>query len=151
MTSALLMRFPDAVLVEDASAMRETLSRVAELIDHPEKESDLALDLQGSDFERRVWNALREIPVGATANYGDIAARVGSPRDAREVAQACANNILAVVIPCHRVVKKDGSISGYRWGARRKRALLDRERSAHALSGSPLPGPDGNPHGISLG
>jgi AraC family transcriptional regulator, regulatory protein of adaptative response / methylated-DNA-[protein]-cysteine methyltransferase len=146
MKAALLSRFTDAILVEDASALRETLGRVAVLIDHPEKTSGLALDLQGSDFELRVWDALREIPAGTTASYGEIAARVGSPREAREVAEACANNILAVVVPCHRVVKKDGAISGYRWGVRRKRALLERERSAYLL-----PGPDGNPHRIPLG
>jgi AraC family transcriptional regulator of adaptative response/methylated-DNA-[protein]-cysteine methyltransferase len=126
--STLLKRFPDAVLTEDASALRETLDYVADLIDHPEKDSGLALDLQGTDFELRVWHALRKIPTGTTAGYGDIAVRIGSPRDARAVAEACANNILAVVVPCHRVVKKDGSISGYRWGVRRKRALLERER-----------------------
>ena len=95
------------------------------------------LDLQGSDFECRVWKALREIPAGTTATYGEIAGRVGAPRQAREVGEACAANKLAVVVPCHRIVKKDGSISGYRWGVRRKRALLEREHSAGLLQ--PLP------------
>ena len=102
-------------------------------IDHPENDAALTLDLQGSEFECRVWNALREIPAGTTTTYGEIAARLGVPRQAREVGEACAANKLAVVVPCHRVVKKDGSISGYRWGVRRKRKLLEREHSARLL------------------
>jgi AraC family transcriptional regulator of adaptative response/methylated-DNA-[protein]-cysteine methyltransferase len=138
---ALHTRFPDAEIVEDSAALRETLGLAAELIDHPENGSDLALDQQGSAFELRVWNALRQIPAGTTASYGEIAARLGSPREAREVAEACAANILAIAVPCHRVVKKDGSISGYRWGFARKRTLLARERlarehRAHLLQGS---------------
>jgi AraC family transcriptional regulator of adaptative response/methylated-DNA-[protein]-cysteine methyltransferase len=127
---ALHTRFPDAEIVEDSVALGEMLGLAAELIDHPENGSDLALDLQGSAFELRVWNALRQIPAGTTASYGEIAARLGSPREAREVAEACAANILAIAVPCHRVVKKDGSISGYRWGFARKRTLLARERLA---------------------
>lgn len=146
MREGLQARFVDAHIVEDASALREVLGHIAELIDHPEKTTDLALDLQGSEFECRVWNALREIPVGTTMSYGEIAARIGSPREAREVAEACAANILAVVVPCHRVVKKDGSISGYRWGVRRKRALLENEHRAN-----PLPGFASHPHGTLLG
>jgi AraC family transcriptional regulator of adaptative response/methylated-DNA-[protein]-cysteine methyltransferase len=125
--------FPDADLVEDPAALQATLGRLGELIEHPESEGDFALDLRGSAFELEVWTALREIPAGTTATYGEIAARVGSPRKAREVGEACAANRLAVVIPCHRIVKKDGSISGYRWGVRRKRALLEREHSARLL------------------
>jgi len=146
MRAGLHARFGDVAIVEDVSALRETVSRVAALIDHPEKATDLALDLQGSDFELRVWNALQEIPVGTTASYGEIAAKLGAPREAREVAEACAANILAVVVPCHRVVKKDGSISGYRWGYRRKRALLESEHRAN-----PLPRSAGDPHGTLLG
>jgi AraC family transcriptional regulator, regulatory protein of adaptative response / methylated-DNA-[protein]-cysteine methyltransferase len=126
-------RFPDADLVEDQAALGETVGKLAVMIDHPKHETGLTLDLQGSDFECRVWNALREIPVGTTTTYGEIAARLGMPRQAREVGEACAANRLAVVVPCHRVVKKDGSISGYRWGVRRKRKLLERERSARLL------------------
>jgi AraC family transcriptional regulator of adaptative response/methylated-DNA-[protein]-cysteine methyltransferase len=129
----LAARFPAAELIEDPAALRETLGRLAQLIDHPEKDAGLTLDLQGSDFECLVWNALREVPAGETATYGEIAARVGAPRQAREVGEACAGNRLAVVVPCHRIVKKDGSISGYRWGVRRKRALLEREHSARLL------------------
>ena len=126
-------RFPDADLVEDPASLRDTLDRLTGLIEHPESNGDFALDLQGSTFELKVWQALRDIPSGTTATNGEIAARVGSPRDAREVGEACAANKLAVVVPCHRIVKKDGSISGYRWGVRRKRALLEREHRARLL------------------
>jgi AraC family transcriptional regulator of adaptative response/methylated-DNA-[protein]-cysteine methyltransferase len=126
--AALRDRFPEADIVEDTVAMREPLRRLAELIEHPEAGKDAPLDMRGSEFELRVWNALREIRAGETVSYGDIAARIGSPKEAREVAEACAANMLAVVVPCHRVVKKDGSISGYRWGVKRKRALIARER-----------------------
>jgi len=133
---ALRARFPDASIVEDPEALRETLGVAGELVEHPESGVDLALDPQGSAFELRVWDALRKIPAGTTASYGEIAARLGSPREAREVAEACAANILAIAVPCHRVVKKDGSISGYRWGFARKRTLLAREHSAGLLRGS---------------
>jgi AraC family transcriptional regulator, regulatory protein of adaptative response / methylated-DNA-[protein]-cysteine methyltransferase len=129
----LRLRFPDADLVEDPASLQETLDRLAALIEHPESDGDFALDLQGSPFELKVWQALRDIPAGTTTTYGEIAARVGSPREAREVGEACAANKLAVVVPCHRIVKKDGSISGYRWGVRRKRALLEREHRARLL------------------
>jgi len=126
-------RFPEAALVEDPAALGETIAKLGALIDRPDANVTIDLDLQGSDFECRVWNALREIPTGMTASYGEIAARIGAPRLAREVGEACAANKLAVVVPCHRVVKKDGSISGYRWGVRRKRTLLEREHSARLL------------------
>jgi AraC family transcriptional regulator, regulatory protein of adaptative response / methylated-DNA-[protein]-cysteine methyltransferase len=131
-TDALQARFPEAAVVEDPSVMAGTIARLGELIEHPERASDLPLDPQGSGFERRVWEALRLIPAGETVSYGEIAARLDSPRETREVAEACAANSLAVLIPCHRVVRKDGSIAGYRWGFRRKRALLERERQAIA-------------------
>lgn len=126
----LRVRFPEADLVHDPAFMQATLARLTGLIEHPEAELDLPLDMRGTEFELRVWNALREIPAGQTVNYGEIAAKIGSPRDAREVAEACAANTLAVIVPCHRVVKKDGSISGYRWGFKRKRALIEREHTA---------------------
>lgn len=126
-------RFPDAHIVEDPAALEKTLGKPAALIDHPEDGVEFPLDLRGSPFELRVWQVLREIPAGTTATYGEIAARLGSPREAREVGEACANNRLAVVVPCHRIVKKDGSISGYRWGVQRKRALLEREHRANLL------------------
>jgi AraC family transcriptional regulator of adaptative response/methylated-DNA-[protein]-cysteine methyltransferase len=126
-------RFPDADLVKDPAALQATLGRLGELIEHPEGDGNFALDLRGSAFELKVWNALLGIPAGTTTTYGEIAARVGSPREAREVGEACAANKLAVVVPCHRIVKKDGSISGYRWGVRRKRELLEREHRACLL------------------
>jgi AraC family transcriptional regulator of adaptative response/methylated-DNA-[protein]-cysteine methyltransferase len=126
-------RFPNADLVEDPAALQETVAKLARLIDHPENNAEFALDLQGSPFELKVWQALGEIPAGTTATYGEIAARLGAPRDAREVGEACAANRIAVVVPCHRIVKKDGSISGYRWGVKRKRALLEREHRARLL------------------
>ncbi|HEY2817202.1 MAG TPA: methylated-DNA--[protein]-cysteine S-methyltransferase, partial [Casimicrobiaceae bacterium] len=85
------------------------------------------LDVRGTAFQRRVWEALAGIPAGDTASYAEIAKRIGSPKSVRAVAQACAANALAVAIPCHRVVRNDGALSGYRWGVERKRALLDRE------------------------
>jgi len=129
----LAARFPGAELVEDPMSLQETLAKVAGLIEHPEDDFDFALDLRGSPFELKVWQALRDVPAGTITTYGEIAARLGSPRQAREVGEACAANRLAVVVPCHRIVKKDGSISGYRWGFRRKRALLEREHRARLL------------------
>ena len=137
------VRFPGADLVEDQAALSKTIDKLTALIDRPEDDPGLTLDLQGSDFECRVWNALRGIPVGATTTYGEIATRLGVPRQAREVGEACAANRLAIVVPCHRVVKKDGSISGYRWGVRRKRKLLEREHSARLLQPAVVP-----PHGM---
>ncbi len=138
----LAARFPEADPVEDPAALKDTIARLVQLIDHPGGEADFALDLQGSDFECRVWNALREIPSGTTASYGELAARLRAPRQAREVGEACAANSLAVVVPCHRIVKKNGSISVYRWGVRRKRALLEREHSARLLRPA-IAGPHG--------
>ncbi len=86
--------------------------------------------MRGTAFQQRVWRALREIPAGSTATYAEIAARIGAPKSVRAVAGACAANSLAVAIPCHRVVRSDGSLSGYRWGVERKRALLQREATA---------------------
>ena len=127
---ALRLRFPDADLVEAPEAMAQTVAELSRLIDHPQLNSTLALDLRGSEFELRVWQALREIPAGQTLSYGTIAARLGAPGMAREVGAACAANTLAVIVPCHRVLKKDGSLSGYRWGVKRKRALLEQEARA---------------------
>lgn len=120
-------RHPDASLVEDRDALSELLAGIVDLIQHPERDNDLPVDMQGSDFELRVWKALRAVPAGITVTYGDVAARIGVPKEAREVGEACAANPLAVVVPCHRVVKRDGSISGYRWGVKRKRILLANE------------------------
>jgi AraC family transcriptional regulator of adaptative response/methylated-DNA-[protein]-cysteine methyltransferase len=91
---------------------------------------DFPLDVRGTPFQQRVWQALREIPSGATASYAEIATRIGQPKAVRAVAHACASNAIAVAIPCHRAVRKDGALSGYRWGVARKRALLNRETAA---------------------
>ena len=91
---------------------------------------DLPLDLRGTAFQQRVWQVLRELPLGTTASYADVAARIGAPKAVRAVAQACGANPLAVAIPCHRVVRTDGALSGYRWGVARKQALLAREAAA---------------------
>ncbi|HJR72727.1 MAG TPA: methylated-DNA--[protein]-cysteine S-methyltransferase [Luteimonas sp.] len=123
-------RFPDAEWISDQAGLELELAAVAAFVDRPQNGLDLPLDAHGDDFQQRVWNALRAIPAGATASYGEIARRIGEPRAAREVATACAANPLAVAIPCHRVIKSDGSLSGYRWGIARKRALLAREAQA---------------------
>ena len=100
---------------------------VIAFIETPKAGLDLPLDVQGTAFQQRVWSALRTIPVGTTASYADVAQAIGSPKSVRAVAQACAANALAVAIPCHRVVRTDGSLSGYRWGIDRKRQLLESE------------------------
>lgn len=120
-------RFPAATLSEGAKAT-EILSWVIDYIEASTTEVDVPLDLRGTEFQRRVWLALREIPPGTTASYAEIAKRIGRPNSVRAVAQACAANALAVVVPCHRVVRSDGDVSGYRWGVERKRALLAREQ-----------------------
>jgi AraC family transcriptional regulator of adaptative response/methylated-DNA-[protein]-cysteine methyltransferase len=101
--------------------------------------TSLPLDTRGTAFQERVWQALREIPPGTTASYAEIAERIGLPRAVRAVAQACGKNRLAVAIPCHRVVRRDGQLSGYRWGVERKRDLLERERDALAVNGPSAP------------
>jgi AraC family transcriptional regulator of adaptative response/methylated-DNA-[protein]-cysteine methyltransferase len=120
-------RFPNATLTEHPAAMASTIAALAQLVDRPDQEPAIPLDIRGTDYEKKVWELLRQIPPGTTTNYGAIAAQMGT-RDARDVTAAIANNTLAILVPCHRVVKKDGSLSGYRWGATRKRALLERER-----------------------
>ena len=125
--SQLRARFPEAELRRDPQRLATVLRRVIGFIDSPSGELDLPLDPKGTDFQRRVWSALMKIPAGATASYADIARRINAPKSMRAVAQACGANPLALAIPCHRVVRSDGALSGYRWGAMRKRALLERE------------------------
>lgn len=125
--SALHARFPDADLVRHQEELAEIATTVAALIDDPVQDCNLPLDMRGTAYEVNVWTMLREIPAGQTTTYGALAAKLGT-RDARDVTQAIANHAIAVIVPCHRVIKKDGSISGYRWGVRRKRALLAREQ-----------------------
>ena len=122
-------RFPNANLIGGDHAFEQLVAQVVGFVEAPAIGLELPLDVRGTAFQQRVWQALRDIPAGSTASYGEIARRIGSPRAVRAVAQACAANALAVAIPCHRVVRHDGGLSGYRWGVQRKRTLLDREAS----------------------
>ena len=123
-------RFPKAASVEDDPDLAGWVGAVVAFLEAPQGGLDLPLDIRGTAFQRRVWMALRQIPVGATASYGEVAARIGQPTAARAVAQACAANELALVVPCHRVVRSDGRVGGYRWGTERKEWLLEREAQA---------------------
>lgn len=120
-------RFRHAELVGGDAGFEQLVARVVALVETPRLGLDLPLDVRGTAFQQRVWQALREIPAGRTTSYSAVAARIGAPRSVRAVASACAANTLAVAIPCHRVVRIDGGLSGYRWGVERKRALLERE------------------------
>jgi AraC family transcriptional regulator, regulatory protein of adaptative response / methylated-DNA-[protein]-cysteine methyltransferase len=119
-------RFPKANLT-DEQGHSELVAQVASLIERPGAGLDLPLDVHGTAFQQLVWGAVRRIPPGSTASYTEIARKIGAPGAVRAVAQACGANTLAVAIPCHRVIRNDGSLSGYRWGVERKRALLARE------------------------
>lgn len=119
-------RFPKARLVGGDEDFERTVALIVAMVERP-TDLELPLDVRGTAFQQRVWQALREIPRGSTASYAEIAARIGQPKAVRAVARACAANEIAVAIPCHRVVRMDGSASGYRWGVERKRALLARE------------------------
>lgn len=123
-------RHPGAMLTVDDTEPGALAARVIAGIERPGNTPPVPLDMRGTEFQRTVWRALGEIPMGSTASYTDVAIRIGLPTSARAVARACAANPLAVVVPCHRVVRSDGTLSGYRWGAERKRALLAREASA---------------------
>jgi AraC family transcriptional regulator, regulatory protein of adaptative response / methylated-DNA-[protein]-cysteine methyltransferase len=123
-------RFPRAELIGGDAGFEATVAKVVGFVEAPGLGLDLPLDLRGTAFQRRVWQALREVPVGSTASYAEIARRIKAPKAVRAVAGACAANALAVAIPCHRVVRSDGALSGYRWGVERKRSLLDREARA---------------------
>ena len=119
--------FPHAEPAPEDDGSAQTLAAVILAVDRPGIPPDLPLDIRGTAFQQRVWAALRRIPAGETVNYAQLAERLGMPQGARAVASACAANRLAVLIPCHRAVRKDGGLAGYRWGLERKRALLDRE------------------------
>ena len=123
-------RFSRATLIGGDASFEHLIARVVGFVEMPRLGLNLPLDVRGTAFQQRVWQALREIPPGETASYAQIAARIGAPKSARAVARACSANPLAVVIPCHRVVHSDGNISGYRWGVERKRQLLQREAQA---------------------
>jgi AraC family transcriptional regulator, regulatory protein of adaptative response / methylated-DNA-[protein]-cysteine methyltransferase len=119
--------FPKARLYNDEARLYAWFERVRDFVLLPREALDLPVDIQGTAFQSRVWRALREIPFGETQSYTDVAKRLGEPRAVRAVAQACARNRVALLIPCHRVVASDGRVSGYRWGPSRKQALLARE------------------------
>jgi methylated-DNA-[protein]-cysteine S-methyltransferase/AraC family transcriptional regulator of adaptative response/methylated-DNA-[protein]-cysteine methyltransferase len=124
----LASRFLGKVLVEDKAALSNDLAAIARFIETPGAGLDLPLDMRhGTPFQQRVWEVLRAIPCGATITYTALARHLGQPNGARAVATACAANAIALGIPCHRVVRTDGTLSGYRWGIERKRALLDKE------------------------
>jgi AraC family transcriptional regulator of adaptative response/methylated-DNA-[protein]-cysteine methyltransferase len=127
MEDALRARFPDIDVVESQTELADVIAKVEQAIEQPSLNLDLPLDLRGTPYQVKVWTMLQSIPAGETTSYGALAAELGT-RDARDVTEAIATNPIAVLVPCHRVVKKDGSISGYRWGVKRKRALLAREQ-----------------------
>jgi AraC family transcriptional regulator of adaptative response/methylated-DNA-[protein]-cysteine methyltransferase len=120
-------QFPKANLIGGDAGFEQLVAKVVGFVEAPERCLDLPLDIRGTAFQQRVWQALRNIPAGSTASYTDVAKLIGSPNSVRAVAQACAANALAVAIPCHRVVRSDGDLSGYRWGVDRKRTLLAKE------------------------
>lgn len=123
-------QFPKANLIGGEPGYEDLVANVVGFVEEPRIGLDLPLDIRGTAFQQRVWKALQQIPAGSTASYADIAQKIGSPKAVRAVAQACGANTLAVAIPCHRVIKNDGSLSGYRWGVERKQALLKREARA---------------------
>jgi AraC family transcriptional regulator of adaptative response/methylated-DNA-[protein]-cysteine methyltransferase len=129
MEDALRARFPDAEVVREQPALTDTLAKIARAIEEPGFDPAIPLDMRGTAYEIQVWSMLRTLPIGETVSYGSLAAKLGTG-DARDVTKAIASNPIAVLVPCHRVIKKDGSISGYRWGVKRKRELLAREQHA---------------------
>jgi AraC family transcriptional regulator, regulatory protein of adaptative response / methylated-DNA-[protein]-cysteine methyltransferase len=122
-------RFPKAIIIGGDQHFEKLIAKVVGFVEAPKLGFDLPLDVRGTAFQQRVWQALREIPVGSTASYSQIAKRIGRPKAVRAVAQACASNAIAVAIPCHRVLRTDGDLSGYRWGVERKAKLLKREKA----------------------
>lgn len=123
-------QFPRAEIIDADPDFEDIVSTVVASVETPSLTKHLPLDLRGTAFQHRVWNALREIPAGTTLTYSDLARQIDSPSSARAVARACATNNVALVVPCHRVIRKSGDLAGYRWGIERKQALLDRERSS---------------------
>jgi AraC family transcriptional regulator, regulatory protein of adaptative response / methylated-DNA-[protein]-cysteine methyltransferase len=129
-TRELAQRFPESRRTRHARRLARTLKRVLAFSESPDAQLDLPLDPGGTEFQQRVWRALRDIPIGTTASYAEVARRIAAPKSFRAVAQACGANSIALAIPCHRVVRNDGALSGYRWGVARKRVLLEREALA---------------------
>ena len=124
-------RLPKAKLLGNESGYEDLVAKVVGMIEAPGVGLDLPMDIRGTAFQQRVWKALQQIPPGTTATYTEIAKKIGMPKAVRAVAQACGSNMLAVAIPCHRVIRNDGSLSGYCWGVERKRVLLERECNQH--------------------
>src|SRR6266702_6189777 len=120
-------RFAQSRLIAADGKLDRLVAKVIKFVEAPKVGLDVPLDPRGTEFQQRVWLALQDIPAGSTASYTDIASRIGAPKSVRAVAQACGANAIAVAIPCHRVVRNDGALSGYRWGVERKRVLLARE------------------------
>lgn len=123
----LQQRFPKSTLVAGDVDLKKNLLQIIKLVEKPQGNISLPLDIRGTLFQQRVWQALQQIPAGETRSYSEIAEAIGSPKAIRAVAGACAANAIAVIIPCHRVVRSDGNLSGYRWGTERKKILLQRE------------------------
>jgi AraC family transcriptional regulator of adaptative response/methylated-DNA-[protein]-cysteine methyltransferase len=126
----LAVRFPQARLVASEAAVHDDLAKVIRFADKPAEGLDLTLDMRGTPFQRRVWEKLRAIPAGRTVTYMELARWVGPLTSARAVAGACAANSIALAVPCHRVVRSDGDLAGYRWGIERKRELIQKEAMA---------------------
>jgi AraC family transcriptional regulator of adaptative response/methylated-DNA-[protein]-cysteine methyltransferase len=123
-------RFPKATVMADDAALTETVQAVVDFMAEPKAGIDLPLDLRGTAFQLRVWEALRRIPPGETRTYGEVARMIGAPSAVRAVARSCATNPVSLAVPCHRVVGSDGGLTGYRWGVPRKKELLAREKAA---------------------
>ena len=128
LVTGLAARFPETKLVPDEADVQADLAKVTRFVDKPTEGLDLPLDLRGTPFQRRVWEALRAIPVGTTVTYSELANSIGAPNAVRAVAGACAANPIALAVPCHRVVGSDGDLTGYYWGVERKRELIRRRR-----------------------
>lgn len=127
-------RFPKATLLEDQSDFQHWLAQVVQFVETPNQNLELPLDIRGTVFQQRVWHILQKIPLGTTASYTDIATQLGDPKAVRAVARACAANPIALLVPCHRVIRSDGGISGYRWGVENKLALISREAAQSQIS-----------------
>jgi AraC family transcriptional regulator of adaptative response/methylated-DNA-[protein]-cysteine methyltransferase len=130
LTGDLRAEFPQAEIARDETSLRAQVDALLAHLAGQEPHPDLPLDVQGTAFQKRVWEELRRIPYGLTASYSEIARRIGQPSATRAVARACATNPAALVTPCHRVVRESGELGGYRWGVERKRQLLEKEKSA---------------------
>jgi AraC family transcriptional regulator, regulatory protein of adaptative response / methylated-DNA-[protein]-cysteine methyltransferase len=127
LVSDLQNQYPNDAVEVNEHYDAELVAKVVGLIEHPERAVELPLDIRGTDFQLRVWDALQKVPAGTTVSYTFLAEQIGAPKAVRAVARACKANLLAVAIPCHRAVRADGDLAGYRWGIQRKQALLERE------------------------